>query len=224
MFENETTRILSAYLESKKLLKKLHALVEPYEYGKEKHDQIFYGIVPNVSSFNDLECRVHNALANILKNNSLNLYNLPLRFRKAEDLSIKERAKLINSVIPDDFYYNAFYPAVYNRIYYNEDRVTYSIKDYTYEEPRSYEGKMFLILNCVYLLDNPEPISSEIRYKISTVLKKGNTFILGRCKVSLYKNGRLIIRFASSELFERFQNKVNQAIKRLEKDLKRQEA
>lgn len=79
---------------------------------------------------------------------------------------------------------------------------------------------MFLILNCIYLLDNPEPITKEQEYKILNALDKNTTFIFNGCKVTLFKNDRLIIKFSSSELFERFQDKVNQAIKRLEKDLK----
>lgn len=219
MFENETTRILNAYSESKRLLKKLHVLIEPYEYGKEKHEQIFYGVVPNVLDLDSLENRAHNALTNVLKNNNLEPYYLPLGVRKVDDLSIKEHAKLINSITPDMFYYNAFYCDMRNKICYDTDKPGYSIGKNTYEEPRSYKSRMFLILNCIYLLDNSEPITREQEYKILNALDKNTTFIFNGCKVTLFKNDRLIIKFSSSELFERFQDKVSQAIKRLEKDL-----
>lgn len=168
-----------------------------------------------------MEYDAHCTLTNILKNNEV-AWNLPREFKGMEELSVREHAKKINMITPEIFYYNAFFRSVMGRIYYSE-KESYSIKNNTYEGLKSYEANMFLILNCIYLLDNPEPITEEQRYKIGDVLINSRTFIFNSCKVTLYNNGRLIIKFSNPELFKRFENKVNSTIKILEKDLKRQE-
>ncbi len=217
MFENETNKILSKYSESLKLLKKLHAIVDSYKYGQEKYESVFYRAVPDVLEFDSLDYYAHEALNSILKENELAWY-LPQKFKKMDKLSVKEHAKKINSITPEVFYYSAFYKDTYNRVCYKE-KETYSIKNNTYEDTKSYTAKMFLILNCIYLLDNPEAITEEQRRKIYNALKD-KTFIFNGCKVTLYNNGRLIIKFSNPELFKRFENKVNSTIKLLEKDLK----
>lgn len=217
MFENETNKILSKYSESLKLLKKLHAIVDSYKYGQEKYESVFYRAVPNVLEFDSLDYYAHEALNSILKENELAWY-LPLRFKNMDKLNVREHAKMINSITPETFYYSAFYRDVLNKSRYNE-KETYIIQNNTYEERRSWEKRALLILNCIYLLDNSEAITEEQRRKIYNALKD-KTFIFNGCKVTLYNNGRLIIKFSNPELFKRFENKVNSTIKLLEKDLK----
>lgn len=218
MFENETNKILSKYSESLKLLKKLHALVDSYEYGQEKYENVFYTVIPRVLNFSSLDYYAHEALTNILKENELAWY-LPLRFNKMDELSVKEHAKKINAITPEVFYYSAFYRDVLNKSRYNE-KERYIIQNNIYEETKSWEKRLLLILNCIYLLDNPEAITKEQRHKMYNALKDNKTFIFNGCKVTLYNNGRLIIKFSNPELFKRFEDKVNSTIKLLEKDLR----
>lgn len=221
MFENETTKILNAYSTSEKVLKKLHAIVKPYEHGQAKYEQIFYGICPHILSISSLDEKAHRALENILR--KYNLDNLTYQYRGADELPIKQHAKIINKVTINDFYYSAFYRTIFNEVRYNTKSNIF-IKNNTYEDLKGYNSKMFLILDCIYLLDNSEPINDILRDKIHMSLKNSNTFVFNGCKVTLYNNGRTIIKFSNHKLFKRFESKVNQTIKAIKKDLKRLEA
>lgn len=220
MFENETSRVLNSYNESVKFLKKLKNLAAPYEYGQPLHDVVFYNCIPRVYSMSSLEYDTHNALANILKKHNIArigrdtraLYNYG-----SDNLTIKEHVKNINSITPETFFYNAFYYGAYNEAYGSTSGQ--SFKNNVFEDIRAHEKQMFLILDCLNLLDNPEPITYDQRQAIYKVLKDCNTFIFKGCKVTLYNNGRLIVKFSDSELFTRFKNKAEKAIKAVKKDL-----
>lgn len=221
MFENETQNILNKYNESVKFLKKLKNVVGPYDYSGAKHDAIFYNCRPSVYSFSSLEYDAHNALANILKRHDIHrigkdtraLYNYG-----SDNLTLKEHVKAINKITIKDFYYNAFYYVAYNELHYDKEEHTF--KPNMYERSSAYDSGLFLILNCIHLLDNTEPVTYEQRHKISNLLTSDNTFIFKGCKFSLYKNGRLVVKFSSSETFNKFKAAAQVAINQIKKDIK----
>lgn len=224
MFENETQKIFIKYTESVKFLKKLHALVEPYTYRGEKHDAVFYNTVPSVYSFSSLEYDMHCALSNILKRANITRlsHDSKILYRYGSDnISIKDHIKAINKIGIDDFYYNAFYYGVYN-VFRGYDKQDLTLINNTYENKRAGSSEMYLILNCLFLLDNPEPITWEQKQAIEKALKDSNTFIFKGCKVTLYNNGRLIIKFSNSELFTRFKKKAEATIKAINKELEQE--
>ena len=139
--------------------------------------------------------------------------------------TIKEHAKALNKITPDVFYYNAFYTEVYNTYCgYNKNNVSgQSFNNNSYEDKRAYESGMYLILDCINLLDSTEPITYEQRQAINKALKENNTFIFKGCKVTFYNNGRLVVKFSNSELFKRFKSKADEAIKVITKELKQKE-
>lgn len=225
MFENKTKDMMTKYNESIKLIKKLQDITEIYQCGKDKHDAVFYNCIPRVYSLSSLEYDMHCALSNILKNYGIHrigrdtraLYNYG-----SDNLTIKEHIKAINGITIKDFYYNAFYAGVYNDLHdYPNGQ---SFKDNVFEDTKAHESQMYIILNCIYLLDNAEPIGNELKRTISNELKNSNTFIFKGCKVTLYNNGRLIIKFSSSDLYNRFKNATNNAIKQIKKDLQSNES
>ena len=217
MFEDRTKLIIDKYNESIKLVKKLRAIVSPYNYGSEKYNSIFYDAIPRIADISSIEYHAHCALSNITKYNELHYLSRNLRtLPNPEKVTVKEHAKFINRITPDVFFYNAFYHEAYNRIR-NNGKSKVTLKNNVYEDLKSYDSKMFLILNCIFLLDNPEPLTEEQRYKISEVLKDSKTFIFKSCKVTFYNNGRLIIRFSNPELFKRFKAKSDLVIKAITK-------
>ena len=225
MFENETQRVLYGYSESVKLLKKLQTLMAPYEYGQKLRDVVFYNCLPRVYSLSSLEYDAHYALSNIVKR--YNLHRVPESMKHLysnDEVTVKEHAKALNKITPEVFYYNAFYTGVYNTFCgYNKNNICrQSFNNNTYEDKRAYESGMYLILDCVNLLDNPEPLTYEQRQAINKALKENNTFIFKGCKVTLYNNGRLVVKFSNSELFKRFKNKADEAIKLITKELKKE--
>lgn len=221
MFENETKNILLKYNESVRFLKKLKTVAGPYEYDGDKHDAVFYNCIPRVYSLSSLEYDAHYALSNVLKRHNISrigkdtkaLYNYG-----SDNLTIKEHVKAINGITIKDFYYNAFYYGAYNEFYGDTNGQTF--KANAYEDTRAHEYGLFLILNCIYLLDNADPISYEQRQAINEALKDSNTFIFKGCKVTYYNNGRLVVKFSNSELFNKFKTAANSAIIQIKKDLK----
>ena len=220
MFENETQKILNCYKESSKVLKKLHDIVKPYEYNQPKHDNVFYTIIPSLHSFNSLEYDVHRALSNILSNHNIRRIpgGKPTYYYSDTKITINQHIKNIKSITIDDFYYNALYYETYNA-FRGYDRQSITIDKNIYEDKRAGQDGMYLILNCIWLLDNPEPITWEQRQAIWQALKNSNTFIFKGCKVTSYNNGRLIVKFSDSELFTRFKNKAAAATKAINKEL-----
>lgn len=224
MFENETNKVYYSYTESVKLLKKLQTLMAPYEYGQPLRDVVFYNCIPRVYSLNSLEYDAHQALNNIVKRHKLDRLPAKLkRINNSEDSTIKEHIKTINKITPEVFYYNAFYYGVYNELYNNRPRNQVFNKN-TYEDARAHESGLYLTLDCINLLDNMEPLTREQRDAISNVLKNSNTFIFKGCKVTLYNNGRLVIKFSSGDLFNRFKAAADKAIKEIKSDLRAQRA
>lgn len=220
MFEQKTQEILNRYNESVKLLKKLNQIAGPYSYGGNKHDSVFYNVVPRVYSFSALEFDTHEAISGITKRYGLTIVPVKLRpLYSNEKVTIKEHIKAINAITPEIFFYNAFYYPIYNN-FCNNRECNYILKNNTYEDKKAHSSGMLLILNCIYLLDNPEPLTYEQTGAINKALKDSNTFIFKGCKVTLYNNGRLIIKFSNSDLFNRFNNKVNEAIKSIRTELK----
>lgn len=226
MFEEQTERIINSYNESIKLIKKLENIVKPYERGGAKEDQIFYNAKPRIYSLSSLEWDAHSAIANIVKRHYISRVPEKLRYKYAKDwekISVKEHIKAINAITPEIFYYNAFYTDVYNTLYgYSNKESRILFKNDSFEDKRAGNYGMFLILDCIYLLDNPEPLTEEQERAINAALRNNNTFVFNGCKITLYNNGRLIIKFSDSELFKRFKKKANEAIKLLNNDLKKE--
>ena len=224
MFENETKNILNKYNESKKILQKLHDLVEPYGYNAPKHDSVFYTVIPSLHSMNSLEYDVNRALSDILTYR--NIRRLPghilTHYYGDTKITIKDHIKRINGITPSDFYYNAFYHQGYNSVRGYD--VTYTFSHNTYEDRKAGETGMYLILNCIYLLNNPEPITREQTQAIFKTLQNSNTFVFCGCKVSAYKNGRLLVKFSDNELFIKFKKQADAAMQTVIKEIKQEDA
>lgn len=220
MFENETTRILNCYNESKKLINKLQKVMAPYEYGQPLKDAVFYECKVRVYSLSSLEHDAHYALENILKRYQLS--RVPKNLRRSDDMTIKEHIKAINNITPDVFYYNAFYYDTYNKVYDNKryKGIEFDTHKNIINIYNAYESSMYLFLDCINFLDSPEPITREQRNNISNALKNNNTFIFKGCKVTLYNNGRLVIAFSSRSTFTAFKNKADAMEKLVTKELK----
>lgn len=222
MFENETNRVLNSYNESVKLLKKLQTLMAPYDYGQPLHDVVFYNCIPRVYSLSSLDYDAHQALNNIVRRHKLD--RLPAKLKhinNSEESTIKEHIKTINKITPEVFYYNAFYYGVYNELYYKKP-LAQTFNNNTYEDTSAHNSGLYLALDCINLLDNTEPLTYEQRNAISNALKNNKTFIFKGCKVTYYNNGRLIIKFSSADLYNRFKAAADSAINEIKNDLRAQ--
>ena len=199
MFENEANRIINCYYNSIELIRALNTMYAPYEYHGRKYGQIFdigFRLVHEDSILN----RAKEALKHILQYQEL-------RYRGDNQESLEEMADIIKATTIDDFYY-----ALVEYIPNNSSK-DYEIDEVKiYKENRVYSNRLLLILNCLWLLDNDEPIDSETRNRIYKISENGETFVFMNCKVTRHKNGNLKIVFSDNELYKRFRFKFDEAL------------
>lgn len=217
MFENETKAIFKKYVRSKIFLKKLKNFVGPYDYSGAYYNNIFRIVVPSTAHFSGIEQEAHNELEYLLKMHNLQRYNGKYQ-AYSNDITVKEHIKAINKISIDTFYNNAFYYDVYNELMHKRP-YDFELKNYTYTEKSASFDKMILILDCIYLLNNPKPTNYKQRTAIRDALRKDKTFIFCGCKVTLYNNGRLDVKFSDSELFWKFGQKIKEVIKQIKNEI-----
>ena len=217
MFENETKAIFKKYVRSKIFLKKLKNLIGPYDYRGVHYNSVFSVVVPSIAHFVGIEQEAHNELEYLLKRHNLQRYNGKYQ-AYSNNITVKEHIRAINKISIDTFYNNAFYYDVYNELMHKKP-YDFGLRNCTYTEKSAGFDKMLLILDCIYLLNNPKPTNYEQYTAIRDALRKDKTFIFCGCKVTLYNNGRLDVVFSDSELFRKFEQKINEVIKQIKNEI-----
>lgn len=203
MFDKEIEIILHQHKTSLELLEKLHEIYNPYTYSGGKRNEIFYLDI-RIEDPRNVETRTRQALNDIFTHNEISPRRNTI---KGEVRTIEELAESVRNLSIKDFYFSAveYFPCNNNK--------GYTLDNMLYTETRVHWRKLQLILNCIWLLDHDQPIDREIKNKIYKLSENGETFIFSGCKVTNYKNGNLKIQFSNKELFTRFQNNFNEALK-----------
>lgn len=201
MFEKEIDDIMSRYKESLKLVKKLHEIYRPYEYGTEKRDKVFYLDI-RIESPENVKNRAFNLLNSIMSSRELN-YNLKEKKTLQEP---EELARLIKRVGVQDFFesitrYNAW----------GEQRgKEWEFTKNKYIEVRSSSYRNIRILEALQVLKTGEPLDRATKNKIDNI--DAGTFIFHGCKVQLFKNGKMIIEFSDAEFLKEFKKQYENGV------------
>lgn len=211
MFEVEIQNILNRKTETEKLLKQLHEIYEPYNRwtSDSKRDSIFYVDI-RIDHIEKADQLAKEYLRKLLQNREL---DSRLRGQKCE--TVEQLAELIKGTTIDDFYFSAVQYLSYNR-------KEFEIGNMEYKESRVHYRKLELILNCLWLLSHDQPIDRELSQKIYKLAEDGKTFVFLGCKVTLYKNSNLKIKFSDSELYKNFEDNFNKAYKIAEEKIKKE--
>lgn len=222
MFEDKVQNILDRKAETEKLLKQLRDIYEPYERwtSDSKRDSIFYVDI-RIDHIEKAEYMAKDYLRKILEN--LELSNR-LRGQKCE--TVEQLAELVKGTTIDDFYAAAVQYIPHNKYKDYEFFTAKTGSEYTkmqYTESRVHYRKLELILNCLWLLNNEQPIDRELSQKIYKLAEDGKTFVFLGCKVTNYKNGNLKINFSDVKLFEEFKSRFNNALEEAKREYERKQ-
>lgn len=224
MFEKEITEIKERYTNSIELLNAAKEIEKKYSYWQEKENKkliLSSNILYIKETAESLKIKALENLYNIIQYNELK--NFPCFYGySTKEKTIEEAAEIVKNITIEDFYFSMCYyiPYYNNNKDYNTDRYKFVIdnKKMLVTANNSYHDYCILCLNCIHLLNNPEPITTELKNKIYQKTKNGETFIFEGCKVTQYKNGKLNIEFSDKEVFNKFLNHFNKGLKKAEEN------
>lgn len=199
MFEQEIEHIMNLHKESIKLLKKLHSVYNDYDFGGTKRDEIYYLNI-KIESVENVENRTREYLNDILKNRNFQTPSL-----YADKRTIEQIIQDTKKVTIDDFYYNLVR-------YIPRGHIKYDLSNMIYTEDKVNYSSLGLILDCIYLLGEKEPMPRDLYNNATKRAKSGEPFLFKGCKITHYKNGNLKIQFSNAKLFSDFEDNFNKAL------------
>ena len=214
MFEKEIEEIKNKYENSLEITKKLTELYKNYEYNGSKRKNIFYLDIRISETPETVKKHALRNLDNLIQCNRLE--SVVKRFNsRNNETSLEEAYKIIENINIDTFY-NAltYYQPYIIRNGREAETIKTDNKKMFFQSHNNSEGDLLLTLNCIWLLNNNEVMTSETESKIIKLIRNNNnTFIFCGCKVTYFKNKKIQILFSDKELFNQFTNHIENGLK-----------
>ena len=206
MFEDEVKDILEKYENSQNYKRELEELQKKYESVNTYSLYIRY---------DDTYNRAVESLNHLLSNIDVQYLVNPVQY-KAQYPTLEEIAEKVKRVSRDDLFYNIAYYQPYhlNKTYYGKP---IELGNNEYKEENVYYNKLYLITSALWLLNHDSLYDENVKQAIYKKHESGEPFIFNTCKITHFKNRNLKIQFSDVELFKKFSDNFNKALKQAEK-------